>query len=123
MISDQEQISYMHAAKCPNLSCDYPLQIPWCEDAKLSMTPSKTDAESEKNDHDVVNDRMKNMYLSNGCEDYNNSILKCPKCSCIVSEDFIRKFKEVMEFTHEHLQNMKNHSTACILFIDYRHMI
>lgn len=96
----------MHAAKCPNLSCDYPLQIPWCEDVKLSMS---NNANSED-----VNVSMKNMYLNDGCED--DGVLKCPKCSCIVSEDFIKKFKEVMESTHEHLQNMKNNSTTCILF-------
>lgn len=38
---------------------------------------------------------------------------KCKKCDEDISDDFIRRFEEVTEFTEMHLQNMKN--IACIL--------
>lgn len=33
---------------------------------------------------------------------------KCPKCNSIITEEFINEFNEVMQFTEEHLHNMKH---------------
>lgn len=44
-----------------------------------------------------------------------DAIYKCSKCSSKLSEDFIQKYREVMEFTELHLENMKQ--LACILLL------
>ncbi|XP_077298289.1 SET and MYND domain containing, class 3 isoform X2 [Arctopsyche grandis] len=100
---DSEQMSLMHAAKCPNHSCDYPIQIPWREDIKLSIEPS-----DKTNTHDYLIDDLSSISLNEG------RILECPKCGHIVEKDFVKKFKETMDFTYEQLQNMKNKSTSYV---------
>lgn len=40
---------------------------------------------------------------------------QCSKCNTIVTEEFLNEFRDVMEMTQMHLENMKE--TTCILFI------
>lgn len=40
--------------------------------------------------------------------------LKCSKCNNSISDEFLQRYKEVIEFSEMHLQTMKQ--TACILF-------
>lgn len=44
----------------------------------------------------------------------NIDALKCSKCNTSISDEFLQQYKEVVEFSEMHLQNMK--LTACILF-------
>lgn len=53
--------------------------------------------------------------FSNGdCVD--DFALECPKCKEEITKEFVKKFNDVMDFTHLHLQNMRDKSISCILF-------
>lgn len=40
--------------------------------------------------------------------------LNCSKCNNSISDEFLQQYKEVIEFSEMHLQNMRQ--IACILF-------
>lgn len=44
----------------------------------------------------------------------NFDVFKCSKCNTAISDQFLQEYREVVEFSEMHLQNMKQ--TACILF-------
>lgn len=48
-------------------------------------------------------------------EEANADDLKCVKCKTSLSTSFVETYKEVMEFSEMHLQNMRQ--VACILFV------
>lgn len=53
------------------------------------------------------------------CLDINNVEIDqtCPKCNIVVSADFVGEFKDIMEMTQNHLNNMKERKG--ILFAYY----
>ena len=108
-------MSYMFAAQCPNLSCDYPLQLPWSEDIKINKF---TNDLKKFNTNDILTDGLAPLSLNNDAV----VNLKCPGCNENIGEKFIKQFKDVMEYTDMHLQNMKDKSITCILYIPHFHV-
>lgn len=87
-----------------------------------------TNARSLTNGSDSIN-TVDDKSLSNGfrvlsvrdngfCngDHVNDFALECPKCKEEITKEFVQKFKDVMDFTHLHLQNMRDKSISCILF-------
>lgn len=128
----------MHAAKCPNKQCDYPVQLPWREDIELVIRDEDNEANNKKpnqnghknghssnheNGHTSTNGHsngitngFKSLTLEELDSDDDEDCHQCPKCSTEIKDEFVKTFQEVMNFTYMHLQNMRDKSTTCILF-------
>lgn len=120
IILDESQHKLVHAAKCLNIECDRPINIPWKENCQIVRKPEKTaEKENKETNGDFTNGHHEEL------EEIPQSVegLRCEECGTKFTENHVEKFIKAMEFTEMHLQNMKGASVACILLLTVKFIV
>ncbi|XP_041973756.1 histone-lysine N-methyltransferase SMYD3 isoform X2 [Aricia agestis] len=135
---DEQLIKYCHAAKCLNTKCDSPVPVFWKKDIQLVKKPEKVKEKDDKQSHNGEErasnsaiERASNSAIEpsntngyhNGVENDSNNHFEdsceilwdiCEKCGTKYTEQRKSAFKDAMEYSEVHLQDMKGTSVAYV---------
>ncbi|XP_050356285.1 uncharacterized protein LOC126777326 [Nymphalis io] len=116
---DENHLKYVHAAKCPNIECENPVNVTWKENCVLVKKPERKreliSSQNGESEDKIINGTEELIY-TNGVEKVG---VNCDECGMKLTDKQVELFVETMESSELHLRNMKETSVAYVEICKY----